>query len=192
MATELVRGYVILYRVIVLLLSIVSLMQISFDAYSLSQREYQIKSAFIANFIRYTRWQPPPTDRFQFCTTSTLTSNIVSQSLNDQRWFNLTTEFSIVAPGEEGQCHFLFIDQHSHPQWQSYLAQVSLVNVLIVSEKKHSASRYSQINFFFVDNKLRFEINPYHLNNANLKVDASLLRLARIVESEPLSQEVKQ
>jgi len=180
-----------LRRIIHLLLLIALLCQISIttNAYSPVLREYQIKSAFMANFIRYTHWQSMPTNNFQFCMTSTHASDIVSKSLQQERWFDLTTQFSLVAPGEEGKCHFLFVDQSSHELWQPYLSLTKVKNLLVVSEQKDSAQQYSQINFFFVDNKLRFEINPSRLQGADLAINASLLRLARIVNSRSLVSE---
>lgn len=164
-------------------MGLVSLTSFQTSAMTLTEREYQIKSAFIANFIRYTRWNSLPSETFDFCTTSEKANNILSLSLSDERWFDLTTNFIVIKPGEEQQCHFLFVDQISNKEWKSYLETHPVNNLLIVSEKQHAARTYSQINFFFADNKLRFEINPKRLKDANLHISVSLLRLARIVSS---------
>jgi len=178
-----------LFRIAYILLLLIAVVLSSFQAHALTltQREYQIKSAFIANFIRYTRWQPAPSEAFEFCTTSAGANNILSQSLGNEVWFELTPIFNVVSPGQELHCHLLFVDQLSNQQWGSYLATHPSANLLIVSETSNSARLYSHINFFFVDNKLRFEINPTRLKRANLNVSASLLRLARIVKPTSLN-----
>jgi len=154
------------------------------QAINFSEREYQIKAAFIANFIRYTRWDSPATQQFSFCTTSPSVNLILSQHLSDERWFGLSPNFTVVKPGQQHLCHFLFIDAQADSQWRSHLANRAVPNLLIVTEKKESARVLGQINFFQVDNKLRFEINPRRLEQAKLKVSASLLRLARIVSHD--------
>lgn len=55
-------------------------------------------------------------------------------------------------------------------------------NALIVANKTNAASKGVMINFYEIDDKMRFEINYDVLQNANFKISSKLLKLARIVE----------
>ena len=68
-----------------------------------------IKSAFIANFIRQTRWQSILSESLGLCTTNEKANNILDLSFLAQCCFELATNFKVVKAGEK--CHFLFVEQ---------------------------------------------------------------------------------
>lgn len=150
-------------------------------AIEINEREYQIKAAFIANFIRYTRWQSFANRHFQVCSTNEKINDIFLNKLAKETWFNLTPHFKVVKKTTSLNCDVLFIDRFVAGQWLNILPSK---NILIISETRGYASHTSHINFFFADNKLRFDINPLRLQLSELSINASLLRLARITSSQ--------
>jgi hypothetical protein len=147
-------------------------------------REYQIKAAFIANFIRYTHWKNKPRQRFNFCISNHRVNNIFNKALANETWFGLKPQFKLVSPTDTLKCDILFIDSSSSNQWEVLFNVIKTNGLLIVSESRGSSQSYSHINFFLADNKLRFEINPQRVSSSNLSINASLLRLARITSSK--------
>ena len=160
------------------------LLSISSQAASPRDREYQIKAAFISNFIKYAHWRNIPANTFSFCTTSERVNTIVELGLDKERWHNKMPSFYVVTPGKESRCQLLFIDREHHQEWQDYLTKKRLKNILMIGEKQGFARHIGHINFFLADNKLRFEINSQRLASDQLNLSSSLLRLARIVHYE--------
>lgn len=157
---------------------------VSANGEKLNEREYQIKAAFIANFIRYTHWPQNPKVRFIFCSSNHHVNSIFNKALADEIWFGLKPQFKLVSPTDSLECDILFIDKSSSEQWRVLFNVTNSNDLLIVSESRGSSQLFSHINFFFTDNKLKFEINPQRVSTSNLSINASLLRLARITSSK--------
>jgi len=149
----------------------------------INEREYNIKSAFIANFIRYTRWQHFSSDQFRFCVSSVAVNSIFSSQLANEEWFERKPTFIFIDSNELINCDLLFIDKESSTQWRGYLKNTEHPNLLIISESRGMSQSSSHINFFLADNKLRFEINTTRVASSQLTINASLLRLARIIST---------
>jgi len=156
----------------------------SANAAQVHEREYRIKAAFIANFIRYTHWKNTPQNSFRFCNIDNRVAGIFKQELEQETWFGLHSEFKLVTNTKALPCDILFVDKLSEQQWRELLSKEQSKGLLIVSETRGSSQSFSHINFFFSDNKLRFEINPQRLQSSDLSMSASLLRLARITASK--------
>jgi len=152
----------------------------SAGAAQVNEREYRIKAAFIANFIRYTHWKNPPQKSFRFCNIDARVANIFKKTLVKETWFSLKTEFKLVLNSNSLACDILFVDKLSAHEWRELWSVTHPKDLLIVSEGRGESQLFSHINFFFSDNKLRFEINPARLSLSDLSINASLLRLARI------------
>ncbi len=147
------------------------------------EREYNIKAAFIANFIRYTRWQHFPNHQFRFCVSNAEINTIFSHRLANETWFERKPIFKSVKSNASLDCDLLFINKKSATQWRDALDDVDINNVLIISESRGMSQAFSHINFFLADNKLRFEINTMRVASSQLTINASLLRLARITSN---------
>lgn len=150
----------------------------------INEHEYRTKAAFIANFIRYTRWQQLPQQHFRFCTCNPKINDIFLSQLANESWFGLTPVFVYATEHNLKHCDLLFVDQASSSKWKSQRDIVRAVNLLVISESHGFANEYSHINFFFADDKLRFEINPQRVHTSQLSINASLLRLARIISAK--------
>lgn len=163
-------------------------LSIAAPAASVNEREYHIKAAFIANFVRYTRWDNLSDKHFRFCVSDVEISDIFSTKLANETWFDLKPSFHVVQQYDAQDCDLLFIDKSSAAQWLAHYHDLATDNLLIVSESRGMSQSMSHINFFLADNKLRFEINPSRVTASNLTINASLLRLARITQSDGGSQ----
>lgn len=148
-------------------------------------REYQIKLAFLTNFISYTQW-PNHTEKlnqFYFCTSSDRFKELATPHIQSKNSAQRNFVLLKVKPGEELQCDLLFVLTEDTDIWQPYLAESKPGSILLVGERRGFASSAGIINFFLAGNKVRFEINLDHLESSGLKISSRLLRLAKLIRS---------
>lgn len=158
-------------------------------AATINEREYSIKAAFIANFVRYTRWSTFDNEQFRFCVSNQAVNAVFVNRLADETWFDRKPVFTLVDDTDSISCDLLFIDKDSSAQWRNHLEHHPPTNMLIISESRGMSQAVSHINFFLADNKLRFEINTSRVENSHLTINASLLRLARITSTAEVAND---
>jgi hypothetical protein len=149
-------------------------------------REYQIKAAFIYNFVQFVEW---PASAFESdaspITIAILGSNpfgdelervVQGKTVNGRslavRYFSRIEEVN--------QCQVLFVDSSD----QSFLAalhdKLKDKNVLSIGEAEQFLWTGGVIRFYSEDNKVRFEVNQEAAEQARLKISSKLLRLSKI------------
>jgi hypothetical protein len=157
-------------------------------AQSAVQREYEIKAAYLYNFIRYIDWPAdtlPPAG-------GTITIGIIGDSpfgpaidpLKGKQIKGCTLAVkSIVAGKDMDQCQIVFICPSEKGRLPEILGQLKETRALTVSEIEGFATQGGIINFISERNKVRFEINPEAARRTGLNVSSELLKLARLVKS---------
>jgi hypothetical protein len=157
-------------------------------AQSASQREYEIKAAYLYNFINYVDWPAgtlPPSG-------GTLTIGIVGENpfglamdpLSGKSIKGHTLAVKQVATANElAQCQIVFICASEKLRLSEIFEQLKESKVLTVSETEGFASRGGIINFFSDRNKVRFEINADAARRTGLTISSELLKLAKLVKS---------
>ena len=84
-------------------------------------------------------------------------------------------------PGTDfGGCHVLFIGR-SERRWHDILGRLR-GNVLTISDADGFASAGGIVGFFSDSGRIKLDINPDAARQANLKISAKLLELARTVQ----------
>jgi len=150
-------------------------------------REYQIKAAFLYNFIQFVKW---PGTTFSssdapFCIGilgddpfgSTLDDTIQGEAIDGHR---LTIMRSPRIEELMG-CQMIFVSRSEEGHVDEILSKLSSKAVLTVSEVPNFANEGGDINFYISSEKIRFEINPQAARQAGLKVSSQLLALGKIV-----------
>ena len=157
-------------------------------AQSAQQREYEIKAAYLYNFINYIDWPAdalPPAG-------STITIGIVGENpfgpaldpLNGKQIKGRTLAVKQVATAKDlEQCQIVFICTSEKNRLAEIFGQLKESKVLTVSEMDGFASQGGIINFISERNKVRFEINPDAAKRLGLTISSELLKLARLVIS---------
>lgn len=157
-------------------------------AQSALQREYEIKAAYLYNFINYIDWPAgalPPEG-------GTITIGIVGESrfgpalepLNGKQIKGRTLAVKQIPSGKElEQCQIVFICPSEKSRLPEILGQLKDARVLTVSEIEGFAEQGGIINFISEHNKVRFEINPDAARRTGLNVSSELLKLAKLVKS---------
>ena len=156
--------------------------------------EYQIKAAFIYNFVKFVEW--PARDSGQ--TKDPVVIGVLGDSPILEALQSIIIKKNqrgkikvkqVQEPEDLKKSHVLFISRSDKTQLQSTIDALNQSNVLTISEVKKFAEMGGMINFFLEKEKIRFEINPEAAEKAELKISSKILRLARIVQTQRSSRE---
>lgn len=151
--------------------------------------EYQIKAAFLYNFVKFVEWpaETLPGDR----------PIIVGVLGKDP--FGLALDDVILGKAVDGHpiqilrtnsvqdlrsCRIAFISPSEAKRLPEILAGLRGSSVLTVGEADHFAQLGGMIQFTLEGNKVRFAINVDAAERAHLKVSSKLLSLATVIHDE--------
>lgn len=165
--------------------------QLAISASPAPSKEYQIKAAFLFNFLQFVEW---PASTFPEADTpvcigvlghdpfgSALDETIRNETIHNRK---LLVQRSRNVEDLK-RCHLLFISKSEKDKIQKILNQVYPGAVLTVSEVDGFARRGGILNFYLEGNKVRFEINPAAAERENLKLSSQLLSLGKIISAQP-------
>jgi hypothetical protein len=157
-------------------------------AQSAQQREYEIKAAYLYNFINYIDW---PADALP-AEGGTLTIGIIGENpfgsaldpLKGKQIKGRTLAVKHVESAKDlEQCQIVFICTSEKSRLAEILGQLKDTRVLTVSEIEGFAEQGGIINFISERNKVRFEINTDAAKRTGLTISSDLLKLAKLVKS---------
>lgn len=160
----------------------------SLRADSAMEREYEIKAAYLYNFINYIDW---PENAFPG-PGGTITIGVVGQTpfgaalevLNGKQIKGRTVAVKQIADTKDlDQCQIVFINSSEKARVPELLDKLKDARVLTVSEIDGFAQQGGIINFISEHNKVRFEINPDAARRLGLNISSELLKLAKLVKS---------
>lgn len=159
--------------------------------------EYEIKAAFLYNFIKFVEW--PPT------AFAAKDSPIIIGVLGNDPFFDAGSsanylELAIAGKSIEErkvivrrlarteslkECQLLFVSASEKSRLKEILDGLRGSNVLTVSETENFCELGGIINFIKQAGKVRFEINPGVAEQGQLKISSRLLNVAKIVSAQP-------
>lgn len=157
-------------------------------AESAMQREYEIKAAYLYNFINYIDW---PENTFP-AAGGTIIIGVVGQSpfgaalevLNGKQVKGRTVALKQITDMKDlDQCQIVFINSSEKSRLPELLDKLKDLRILTVSEIDGFAQQGGVINFISERNKVRFEINPDAAHRLGLNISSELLKLAKLVKS---------
>ena len=151
------------------------------QAQSPEVREYQIKAAFIYNFIKFVDWPrdalPEGSETINICV---LRDDPFADALESIK--GKTVKSRRIEPGRELEtCQVVFIGSSEEKRLPRVIESLHGLNVLTVGEMDRFAELGGIINFFVQNNRVRFEINVNSAERAGLKLSSQLLSLAKVV-----------
>lgn len=146
--------------------------------------EYDVKAAFVLNFVRYVEW--PATHRtppLRLCTLETNPFGARLQALvGDEQWEGAAIAVRVVIDMRRGgECHLLYVPEAVTERFSSGISALSGLPVLTVGEHERFLEQGGMIRLFVEDNKIRFSINQKAAEAVGLLISSRLLRLARTV-----------
>lgn len=147
--------------------------------------EYQIKAAFLYQFIKFVEW-PPQALRDSTITIGVLGESPISGALADIEGQEVKGRTVVVkrfkGPADLEFTHILFLSSEAAGRLKEIGNRLASSGTLVVSDVEGFARNGGMINFIKIDNKIRFEINIEAAERAHLKISSQLLKLARIVQ----------
>ena len=142
-------------------------------------QEYQVKAAFLYNFLKYVEWPDRPNRPFVICVAGQNPFGTVLEALTkNERVGGHPVMTQIILAPEPG-CDAIFTPRTANIP--AYLNAAAGMPILTVGETPNFIERGGIVNFFLEDGKVRFEINRNGAERAGLRFSSRLLQLARIV-----------
>jgi hypothetical protein len=149
-------------------------------------REYQVKAAFIYNFVQFVKWpknafssdSDPITigvvggNPFGDALVRAVSGKVVGGRALVVRYFSDAHDLEA--------CQVLFVNSSDEALMQAIHDKLKDKTMLSIGETDEFLSHGGIIRFYDQDNKVRFEINVDAAEAARLKISSKLLRLAKI------------
>ncbi len=177
-----------LTRRVVLSLLLVVLTAVSSPRRTLSAQgtelsEYQVKAAFVLNFLKFVEYPERSGDRsvLHVCVFGSPEVLKPFAGLNGkiaQGKPLLIHEFE--AMGIVDTCDAIFISQSSKVSEERVLQAVGTRTVLTIGESSEFTAKGGVISFFSLDNRIRFKISTTQAQEQDLVLSSKLLALAVI------------
>ena len=148
--------------------------------------EYQIKAAYLYNFINFIEWPiDSPNNNSPSINLCILGDDPFGKDLDDIRneivkGKKLTVKYPC-SLDKLRSCNILFIPASEKNHVGQILKLIGNSRVLTVSDVEESARQGVIISFFVEHKKVRFAINIEAARRAGIKFSAKLLKLAKIV-----------
>lgn len=145
--------------------------------------EYQVKAAFLFNFLKFVEWPPAANDvpwvigilghdPFDGVLEETVRSKIVNGHPVEVRHYARAADVN--------HCNILFIGRVDYERMGAQLQPLlQEAGLLTVGEAAGFLKAGGIINFYLLDNRVHFEIRPALARSAGLHVSAQLLKLGR-------------
>lgn len=162
--------------------------------------QYQVKAAFIYNFIKFVEW---PEESFSEKNSpyvigvlgidpffeSDLLLNYLNQAvegktINNREILVKPSSPSSTRISDFKDCHLVFISASEKNRMKEILAGLNQPGLLTISETDNFCEQGGMINFFMASGKVRFEINAKAAEKAGLKISSKLLNVAKIVSTK--------
>lgn len=147
-----------------------------------------VKTAFIYNFAKFTRWPleswEDPKTPLNICTTGSDALVDKLNRLGQETIKGRPVTISRFAPGAPGKaCHILYIASSEHRHFTRFIQQTRDAPVLTISEIRGFADSGGIIQLYHGQQRIRFKINLDVARSRGLSISARLLDLAELVET---------
>jgi hypothetical protein len=149
--------------------------------------EYQVKAAFLFNFIKFVDWPVAAfSDSHAPFVVGVLGEDPFGSSLNLIVSGQLVRGRRITIRkyhfGDDLRpCHVLFVSASEQPRVAQVLASLQGASVLTVSDMPAFAGAGGVVQLFTQEDRVRFLVNASAAARANLQVSAKLLALAHVI-----------
>ncbi|MEW5888770.1 MAG: YfiR family protein [Pseudomonadota bacterium] len=155
--------------------------------------EYELKAAFVYNFVQFTEWPADsPWDSsptLNLCVSASSPLSSALYALNDRaiRGRRLAVRFVGSYDALPG-CHVLFLDAADRPRLAQIRKSLAGAAVLTISDDSDIIRDGVVIGLGLLDNnRMGFEVNLQAMRQARLTISSKLLRLSQPI-SQPISR----
>lgn len=146
--------------------------------------EYEVKAAFVYNFLTFVEWPPTVTSAgtLRVCVMGERPVLDAFRELNGQVAAGQKLEVFPLAPRDDPRsCDVLFIGPRSERSLAAIIRSLEGSGILTIGDTAGFARQGVIINFYLENRKVRFEINTAAARRAGLTISSKLLKLAGAV-----------
>ena len=150
--------------------------------------EYDVKAAFVLNFVRYVEWPPErrtPPLRICVLQPDPFGKRLEAVIAGEQWQGEPITLRAVTDLRSSVDCHLLYVPEAAGPQFSKSVSAVSGLPILTVGEHEQFLEQGGMVRLFVEENRIRFSVNQRGAESVGLLVSSRLLRLARTVISAP-------
>jgi len=147
--------------------------------------EYQVKAAFVYNFIKFVEWPLPgqsgnaAEDTVRLCVLGELPDKAAFAALDGQEIAGKRLFLVFLQETEESRdCQVLFLPSTVSNKLPEVLEVLQGQPILTIGDTEGYARRGVMINMYLDNKRVRFEINAETSGAAGLRISAKLLSLA--------------
>lgn len=168
-------------RMLIGLLVIVVILFSSYFSYAAKPSVEEIKAVYIFKFIRFVKWPKDALNgTYRVCVLGNSTIIKQLKSINgyevdgrivDVKHFNNIDDVNF--------CHILFVSSEQSSKLPRVLKKLNYPPVLTVGETEEFLDKGGIVEFFTVDNYVRFKINQRAAENTGLIISSQLLHLTK-------------
>jgi uncharacterized protein DUF4154 len=147
--------------------------------------EYEVKAAFLYNFIQFVEWPPAaladPSSPFRVCVYGQDPfGTVLERTMRGEQRSGHPLTVEIVPIGESAmQCHLLFVPQSQAGRAAAALRTTGDAPILSIGESPNFLRAGGMINLFVEGGRVRFDINMSAASARGLVPSSKLLRVAR-------------
>ena len=142
--------------------------------------EYQVKAAFLKNFVKFVAW-PSSTGAFNVCILGDDPFKGWLAGTEDAGSGRRLAHRRIATVHETDGCQVLFVPAGQRAAIPGILATLDGKPVLTVGDGEGMAAEGLMLSFLIEEQKVRFEVNLAAIRRAGLTVSSRLLGLAKTV-----------
>ncbi|GFO70484.1 hypothetical protein GMLC_40630 [Geomonas limicola] len=147
--------------------------------------EYQVKAAFLYNFLKFVEWPSDSTTSSGSLTLGILGKDPFGEAIEEVRGKTAKGRRIAVVhlrtPEEARDCDLLFISASERGRLAQILKTVQNYRVLTVADQEGFCQAGGMINLVSVKNRVGFEVNMAAATRVRLRISSQLLKLARQV-----------
>jgi hypothetical protein len=175
---------------------------------SVQSREYQIKAAFLCNFVKFVDWPAGKlADANQPVTIGIIGKDPFGKAFESgagKIFVKRFGSFEVLKKTSQNdkaaweqkladlkKCHLLFICDSEKSGFKEILDSLKNHPVLTVADTKGFIEAGGVINLLLEEQKVRFEVNVTAAKQHNIQIRSKLLRLAKRVVEEKRQEDVK-
>jgi hypothetical protein len=152
--------------------------------------EYQVKAAFLFNFVKFVEWPVASFSRAD----APLVIGVLGEDpfgedldriLRNRSINGHALQLKRFPSGQDpAGCHLVFISESEKARAPEVVRTLRASNVLLVSELEGFLELGGMIRFYLESDTVKFEINPRSAERAGLKMSSKLMGVAKVVRVE--------
>jgi hypothetical protein len=155
------------------------------NAHVFAQSEYQVKAAYLYNFLKYIEWPPEAFESESAPFVVGLMGNnsfneAIEQAIKGKSIKGRQLEIKRLKWGQSLRiCHILYISSYEQRHLPQILQSIKGASILTIGEMDQFTELGGIINLMMEENRVLFEINLSVAEQSQIKISSRLLALAK-------------